>query len=87
MSKHAVVVYFIFYSYNLTTSWIGPDGTPDLEHLDNELLKYSEENVPMIGSFSAGSNVTGIRAPVRSICKLLHKYGAYAFFDYASVEA
>jgi len=65
----------------------GPDGTPDLEHLDNELLKYSVENVPMIGSFSAGSNVTGIRAPVRSICKLLHKHGAYAFFDYAGVGA
>jgi selenocysteine lyase/cysteine desulfurase len=63
------------------------DGTPDLDHLERELIKYSAEQVPMIGSFSAGSNVTGIRAPVRSICKLLHSYGAYAFFDYAGVGA
>ena len=41
----------------------------------------------MIGSFSAGSNVTGIISPVRSICKLLHQFGAYAFFDYAGVGA
>ena len=41
----------------------------------------------MIGSFSAGSNVTGIKSPVRSISKLLHKYKAYAFFDYAGVGA
>ena len=63
------------------------DGTPDLAHLEKELIKYSTERVPMIGSFSAGSNVTGIRAPVRTICKLLHSYGAYAFFDYAGVGA
>lgn len=63
------------------------DGTPDLSHLEKELIKYSKDKVPMIGSFSAGSNVTGIRAPVRSICKLLHSYGAYAFFDYAGAGA
>jgi selenocysteine lyase/cysteine desulfurase len=63
----------------------GSDGTPDLAHLESELLKYRQDNVPMIGSFSAGSNVTGIRSPVRSICKLLHQSGAYAFFDYAGV--
>ena len=65
----------------------GHDGTPDLAHLESELLLYKQEKVPMIGSFSAGSNVTGIRAPVRSICKLLHQHGAYAFFDYAGVGA
>ena len=41
----------------------------------------------MIGSFLAGSNVTGIRSPVMSICKLLYQSGAYAFFDYAGVGA
>ena len=41
----------------------------------------------MIGSFSSGSNVTGIRTPVKSIAKLLHDFGAYAFFDYAGVGA
>jgi selenocysteine lyase/cysteine desulfurase len=65
----------------------GIDGTPDLKHLVEQLQKFSKENAPMIGSFSAGSNVTGIRTPVKSIAKLLHEYGAYAFFDYAGVGA
>lgn len=65
----------------------GIDGTPDLKHLKGQLQKFSKENAPMIGSFSAGSNVTGIRTPVKSIAKLLHEHGAYAFFDYAGVGA
>ncbi|GFH46335.1 aminotransferase [Chaetoceros tenuissimus] len=65
----------------------GVDGTPDLNHLRNKLKKYASQNSPMIGSFSAGSNVTGIRTPVKSVAKLLHEYGAYAFFDYAGVGA
>jgi selenocysteine lyase/cysteine desulfurase len=65
----------------------GADGTPELAHLERELIKYEKERVPMIGSFSAGSNVTGIQSPVRVISSLLHKYGAYAFFDYAGVGA
>jgi hypothetical protein len=39
----------------------------------------------MIGSVSAGSMVTGIRSPVRSILKLLHQFGAYAFFEHARI--
>lgn len=31
--------------------------------------------------------MTGIRTPVKSIAKLLHKYGAYVFFDNAGVWA
>lgn len=65
----------------------GNDGTPNLDHLERELVKYKDERVPMIGSFSAGSNVTGLRSPVRAIARLLHQYGAYAFFDYAGVGA
>jgi cysteine sulfinate desulfinase/cysteine desulfurase-like protein len=37
-----------------------------------------------MGAFSAVSNVTGIIADVDAIAILLHKYGALAFFDYAS---
>ncbi|GFH45190.1 hypothetical protein CTEN210_01664 [Chaetoceros tenuissimus] len=65
----------------------GIDGTPDLKYLKGQLQKFSKENAPMIGSFSAGSNVTGIRTPVKSIAKLLHEHGAYVFFDYAGVGA
>ncbi|GFH58066.1 aminotransferase class V-fold PLP-dependent enzyme [Chaetoceros tenuissimus] len=65
----------------------GFDGTPDLNHLRDELQSFSKDNVPMIGSFSSGSNVTGMKTPVKSIAKLLHGFGAYAFFDYAGVGA
>ena len=65
----------------------GEDGTPDLNHLEKELRKYATKGVPLIGSFSAGSNVTGIRSPVHKISKLLHRFGAYSFFDYAGTGA
>ena len=39
---------------------------------------------PKIGSFSAGSNVTGVLAPVREIARALHARGALALFDYAA---
>ncbi len=36
-----------------------------------------------MGSFSAGSNVTGRLSKVEAICVILHRYGFYAFCDYA----
>jgi len=63
------------------------EGTTDMKHLEERLIHYSKENVPLIGSFSAGSNVTGIMSPVHEISKMLHKYGAWSFFDYAGVGA
>lgn len=47
-------------------------------------LKLFEGHKVKIGSFSAASNVTGILTEVDSISILLHKYGALAFFDYAT---
>ena len=38
----------------------------------------------LIGSFSAASNVTGILCDVDAVSILLHKYGAVAFWDYAT---
>ena len=61
-----------------------PDGNIDLAHL-KELLQAPEyQDRLRIGSFSAASNVTGIRSNVREISCLLHKYGAMACFDYAA---
>ena len=60
------------------------DGNIDLEHLE-ELLQAPEYRDRLrIGSFSAASNVTGIRSNVREITCLLHKHGAIACFDYAA---
>ncbi|NIL93099.1 MAG: aminotransferase class V-fold PLP-dependent enzyme [Woeseiaceae bacterium] len=60
------------------------DGSIDLSHLE-ELLQAPEYRDRLrIGSFSAASNVTGIRSNVRDISALLHRYGAIACFDYAA---
>jgi len=61
---------------------IGNNGNIDLVELEKQLLKYHKTR-PLIGSFSAASNVTGILAPVEEIHRLLKKYDALSFWDYA----
>lgn len=51
--------------------------------LEEQLKLHSAENRRMIGSFSAASNVTGVVSNVLGITKLLHKYDALSFWDYA----
>ena len=69
-----------------TTVEVGMDaaGNIDLQHLEELLRHPAYQNRLRIGSFSAASNVTGIRSDVRSIASLLHKYDAMACFDYAA---
>ncbi|KAK8951615.1 hypothetical protein KSP39_PZI004531 [Platanthera zijinensis] len=38
----------------------------------------------MLGSFSACSNVTGVICDTRGLARLLHQYGAFACFDFAT---
>lgn len=59
-------------------------GHIDLEHLEELLKDPRYQDRLRIGSFSAASNVTGIRTDVASVSTLLHKYGAIACFDYAA---
>lgn len=59
------------------------DGLPDMQQLELELQKHSSAPL-IVGSFSAGSNVTGIAPDVHKISALLHRHGAVAAFDYAS---
>ena len=59
-------------------------GQIDLGHLEALLQDPRYDNRMRIGSFSAASNVTGMRSDVRAISSLLHKYGALACFDYAA---
>ncbi|MFQ5635119.1 MAG: aminotransferase class V-fold PLP-dependent enzyme [Gammaproteobacteria bacterium] len=60
------------------------DGGIDLGHLEELLQRPEYRNRPRIGSFSAASNVTGMRTPVHDIARLLHRYDAMACFDYAA---
>ena len=59
-------------------------GNIDLAHLESLLQDPRYKDRKRIGSFSAASNVTGIRSDVRGIASLLHKYDAIACFDYAA---
>lgn len=59
------------------------DGHVDLRELEEELLRYADRPLK-IGSFSAASNVTGIGSDTRAIGALLHRHGAYAFWDFAA---
>jgi selenocysteine lyase/cysteine desulfurase len=59
-------------------------GLIDLDALREALKDPRFAGRPKIGSFSAASNVTGIISDTRSIARLLHAHGAYAFFDFAA---
>jgi selenocysteine lyase/cysteine desulfurase len=60
------------------------DGGIDLAHLEALLQDPAYRGRMLIGSFSAASNVTGMRSPVHEIAALLHRHGALACFDYAA---
>ncbi len=55
----------------------------DLGYLKTQLQAH--EHSPLkIGSFSAASNVTGMKTDIKTVAKLLHRYGALALADYAA---
>lgn len=60
------------------------EGSIDLAHLESLLKEPAYHGRLRIGSFSAASNVTGMISPVHKIARLLHRYDALAFFDYAA---
>ncbi len=59
-------------------------GHLDLDHLEALLQDPRDSGRKLIGSFSAASNVTGIKTDVPKVASLLHRYGALACFDYAA---
>ncbi|KFH69447.1 hypothetical protein MVEG_04259 [Podila verticillata NRRL 6337] len=56
----------------------------DLVFLEEQLILHQHRPLKL-GSFSAGSNLTGVLNDTIAISELLHKYGAFAFYDYAGV--
>ncbi|MGB5346825.1 MAG: aminotransferase class V-fold PLP-dependent enzyme [Woeseia sp.] len=94
--RHAPVVFVGPYEHHSNEiSWRGgyaqvvevdltEDGSVDLEHLERLLRAPEFAGRFLVGSFSAASNVTGMRSPVEAIAALLHRYGALACFDYAA---
>ncbi|XP_059307866.1 uncharacterized protein LOC132059306 [Lycium ferocissimum] len=60
------------------------NGLVDMEAFRVQLEFYKSTNRPLLGSFSACSNVTGTYSDTRAIARLLHKNGAFACFDFAA---
>ena len=58
------------------------ENTVDLVHLEEELRRH--EGFIKMASFSAASNVTGMKSDLRSIGKVLKKYNTLFFVDYAA---
>jgi len=59
------------------------DGRIDQGMLEDRLREFADRPLK-IGSFSAASNVTGIVSDTRGITRLLHRYGALSFWDFAA---
>jgi len=57
----------------------------DLQDLENRLNEKRYADRIKIGSFSAGSNITGIRTQVYDVARICHAHGALVFFDFAAV--
>jgi len=58
-------------------------GHLNLAVLEQKLEQYQQRPLK-IGSFSAASNVTGLRTPVEQVSKLLKRYGFWSCWDYAA---
>ncbi|WP_100641733.1 aminotransferase class V-fold PLP-dependent enzyme [Alteromonas facilis] len=60
----------------------GPDGKPCQNHLI-ELLQQYRNHALKIGSFTACSNVTGIRTDYHQLAKIMHQHDGLCFVDFA----
>jgi selenocysteine lyase/cysteine desulfurase len=60
-------------------------GKIDLQDLEKKLSDIQYKNRRKLASFSAGSNVTGIRTHVNDIARICHRHDTLIFFDFAAV--
>lgn len=56
----------------------------DLVKLEEIVSDLKYKNRPKIGSFSAASNVSGLKTNFYEVARILHKYNALACFDFAA---
>ncbi|KAL6641762.1 hypothetical protein ACP70R_019943 [Stipagrostis hirtigluma subsp. patula] len=60
------------------------EGLVDVAALRRALASPEYADRPMLGSFSACSNVTGVMTDTRELARVLHQHGAFACFDFAA---
>ncbi len=95
LPKELVPVVFITHMehHSNQTSWletiadvvqISPtsEGLVDADDLEIQLEKYKNRKLK-IGSFTACSNVTGIRTPYHQLSKIMHQHEGFSFVDFA----
>ncbi len=63
---------------------LNAEGELDLIELEKIVSDTKYDNRFKIGSFSAASNVSGIKTPVYEVARILHKHNAIACFDFAA---
>jgi len=63
---------------------LNADEELDLKELKKQLEDPKYKTRKKIGSFSAASNVTGIKTPVYEVARILHEHDALACFDFAA---
>ncbi len=73
-----------WYECDVTLEIVNADehGLPSIVHLEELLKKYSLRKMK-IGSFSACSNVTGIKTPYYQLAEIMHKHDGLCFVDFA----
>ena len=64
---------------------LNTEGYLDLIELDAVLALWSKSYRKIVCSFSAGSNVTGIKTDIKRVTRTVKKYNALLFFDYAAI--
>lgn len=64
---------------------IDEKGEIDLTELEKKISNKKYKNRTKFASFSAGSNVTGIRTRVYDIARICHKNDTFVFFDFAAI--
>ena len=68
----------------VVTIGLNAEGLLDLDHLKRELENPLYIGRRLIGSFSAASNVTGVKTDVSALAKILHAHGAILCLDCAA---
>jgi len=67
----------------LVTIPLTDEGLLDVAVLEEKLQHYSDRRLK-IGSFSAASNITGLKTDVDAVTRLLHRFNTLSFWDYAA---
>lgn len=73
-----------WYECDVTLEIVASDenGLPSLDNLAQLLEQYKDRKVK-IGSFTACSNVTGIKTPYHQLAEIMHQHGGLCFVDFA----